>query len=446
MSKELDANGAKESPSRYNRKLVLKEGGWVFGGQIATMAAYGIGLRVVTSVYPPDAYGSAALALGLVALGTQNIVNPVLVAQARLYPDFQRRGISSWFMRHAFWSMLKRLRWVLIPLALLDLILLVLGYNYYAAVVLLSFLIATGIWSYSIFTNFVTAERRQRAASVLRFFRYLFPPAIAVAIGLFLIPSALGLLSAEATAGILLSAAAYGVLFHKRQSDSSKPRAEDVNSIKADTIKIAVPLSLVAVGTWVSALSDRYVIGLFLGTHSVGVYSANYGLWAQPFIMLGAGLILWLRPILFGAVSEGNAAIAAMTIRRWLLAGVSLSIIGGIILYVGRELVFTLFLDPKYRAADGVVIFIMIAYSCSVASICFSQLLAAELRTKEQILPVLVAAFLNIALNFAAIPYLGLLGAAIVTAFSFGVEAIWLGWIALRNTDKKASAVTDAAK
>ncbi len=66
------------------KKQILKEGTWVFRGEIATAFAVLVGVRLLTEFLPSDVYGSISLILGITALGHSIYTYPLLHAYSGL--------------------------------------------------------------------------------------------------------------------------------------------------------------------------------------------------------------------------------------------------------------------------------------------------------------------------------------------------------------------------
>ena len=72
------------------RRNIIKEGSWVFIGQILTALAALVGIRLITEFVPPKVYGSVTLLIGITTLGRNLFCTPLLQACYRFYPDAER--------------------------------------------------------------------------------------------------------------------------------------------------------------------------------------------------------------------------------------------------------------------------------------------------------------------------------------------------------------------
>lgn len=121
-------------------------------------------------------------------------------------------------------------------------------------------------------------------------------------------------------------------------------------------------LPLVGVGLtgWITGLSDRYLVNLYLGAESAGLYAGIYALFSSPFLILGTAFTLAIRPRLLALQAEGRAAERDRWFRQG-LAGLALgAFVLAAILYLARGPLVTALLRPDYLqalpAAPGILL------------------------------------------------------------------------------------------
>lgn len=179
-----------------------------------------------------------------------------------------------------------------------------------------------------------------------------------------------------------------------------------------------VPTIPMSMASWVTTSSDRYVIAYFLGTTSVGVYSAAYGLGSIIFMFAGiVGFIL--APALFKLYDEGRISEVKTHLSyslKYILALAIPFVFGAAVL---DKPVLRLFSTAEI-AGEGYLVTPLIAlgilFSCANSVICVILGLVKKMKLVAAIY--IIAAVANLGLNILVVPYLGILGAAIATLIS----------------------------
>jgi O-antigen/teichoic acid export membrane protein len=183
-------------------------------------------------------------------------------------------------------------------------------------------------------------------------------------------------------------------------------------------LRFSLPLAPNSLIFWITDSSDRYIVGFFLGTVSVGIYSAA--------CVIGnlVQLFVWpLQIILFPQLSKlyDNGEIEEVktyisySLKFFLL--ISVPSVVGLTVLANQILVLLTTID----FIKGVTVIPLIALSALFAGI-FQIIINITMlckKTKYNFWIQVFSALLNITLNFILIPLIGILGAAIATLFSF---------------------------
>ncbi len=172
---------------------------------------------------------------------------------------------------------------------------------------------------------------------------------------------------------------------------------------------------------WVVNSSDRYVIGLLMGTAAVGYYSPGYTL--GNIINIFIAPILFLLPaVLCRHYDECNLDEVRSVLdfsTKYFLALAIPSAFGLTIL--SRPLLTEL--STAEIASQGYLItpFVALGAIFLGAYALTSQVIILEKKTALTGMIWVIAAILNLALNFLLVPYLGILGAAMTTLVAFAL-------------------------
>ena len=196
-----------------------------------------------------------------------------------------------------------------------------------------------------------------------------------------------------------------------------------------EELKFALPTVPNNVSSWVVDSSDKFVIGIFLGSAAVGCYSPGYA--------LGSILLMFLTPfaVLLPAVlpeyyESGNLekvnTFLTYSLKYYLLitipAAVGLSLLSKPLLYI---------LTTEIIANQGYMITPLVALGAIFMGIygIVNNIIILEKKTVILGYIWISVAILNIILNVLAVPYIGIYGAGIATLvcyfFAFAVTLIY---------------------
>lgn len=184
---------------------------------------------------------------------------------------------------------------------------------------------------------------------------------------------------------------------------------------------------------WIVDSSDRYIIGILLGTAFVGYYNPGYTL-GLLIMMLIAPISVIIIPVLSKHYDENNMIEVRNMLKyslKYYLAIAIPSVIG--ISLLSKELL--LILTTPEIALKGFIITPFTATSALFYGILviFSQIIILKKETRIAGTAWLFAAIFNIILNLLLIPYFGILGAAIATLFSYLLSTIFIIIYSLRK-------------
>ena len=185
-------------------------------------------------------------------------------------------------------------------------------------------------------------------------------------------------------------------------------------------LKFGLPIVPLLLFAWITQLSDRYVIGHFLGVASVGIYSAAYTL-CGVMGWLHRPIVTILQPTLSKSYDEGKTtevqAYLGYSLKYVLMlaipAAIGLSLLGKQIL-----LIFT----TSEFASDGYLVLFFVAPSqifVMVYAVTGWQVLMLTKSTKTLAVVWGIAALVNLGLNLVLVPHFGILAAAGTTLLAY---------------------------
>lgn len=174
-----------------------------------------------------------------------------------------------------------------------------------------------------------------------------------------------------------------------------------------------------SLSSWVITSSDRYVIGIILGTSFVGYYSPGYAL-GSIMNMFMAPLGLLLPAILSRYYDDKNLGAVKLILKYSLKYFLLLARPSAFGLSLLSKPILEILSTPEI-ALEGYLITPFVALSTVFfgAIAVINHILVLEKRTAITGSIYILAALLNLILNLILIPYVGILGAAIATLMAY---------------------------
>jgi O-antigen/teichoic acid export membrane protein len=420
-------------------RRIVREGTWVIAGQIIVAAGMLAGVRLLTEVIPREQYGTVNLLLGIVLLARGLLCGPVMQAGVRMYPEavaqeqvprlrrVVRRllvagiGISAVVGAAAVAC---SVFWLKTP-----------GINAVTALFIIGLLVVDTVRLMEM--EFLNAGRRQLVGSAFRAADAVLRPGLIFALVMMLGSSVNAIVAGHFFAASLLFTGLRAKVGPSLAGASGISTAQD-QSLRKDIIHYASPLVPLAAFSWITNLSDRYIIGGYLGAGDVGTYSATYALVSHPFLMAAGVIDLTLRPVYFHAVSVGDRAKEGKVFRAWLAAtaGSCVLIFIGVILC--RGLLARFLLGPAYRGGQDLMPWIAAGYVFYAIATVFEKPAYAHKETRW--VPILqgAGAVACIIFEFILIRLYGLKGAAVAVPCYYGIQACLALLVSQRLRSRKA--------
>jgi O-antigen/teichoic acid export membrane protein len=192
----------------------------------------------------------------------------------------------------------------------------------------------------------------------------------------------------------------------------------DLNLLK-EMVRYGFPVILTNLSIWVLTFSDRYIIQLFHGPGSVGLYAANYNIvefsitQAVNLFMLACGPLairVWEKEGI-----EGSRIFLTNTTSYLLMLGIPM--IAG--LSVLSRPISVLIIGNKFAAGHSIIPFVAFGILFYWLEHQYSLVFQFFKKTIYSTYSTMMAGILNIILNFIFVPKYGYFAAAVTTAISY---------------------------
>ncbi len=179
------------------------------------------------------------------------------------------------------------------------------------------------------------------------------------------------------------------------------------------------PTLLGNISTWVLGLSDRYLIGYYLGLSFVGYYSPAYTIGGMILMFITPFNVL-LLPILSKLYDEGDYSGVGTYLKYTLKYFLMLAIPAAFGLIILSKEMLTILSTSEIAAYSYVITpFVVIGLLLYGVSNVFTKIFFITKRVFLGQIIIIVSAVINFGLNIVFIPRFGLLGAAVSTLLSY---------------------------
>ncbi|NQU43601.1 lipopolysaccharide biosynthesis protein [bacterium] len=407
------------------RHQLLREGAWsAVGNGLAALGTL-VGVRLLTEVIEDQAvYGTIALLIGYVTLGINLFTAPFTLSAQRFHSQAALKGEVG-VLRVILTQVLRRAG-ALLVLAILTggaIFSVKTGFSYWP------FIFLAGYGLLMVFRQFemmlFNAARRQKAVAIWYVLEAWGKPAIALLLVVFL-----GEKSGNVILGYLLALIGLFALFRilkvEREGTrlASAPISPD-HPLRREIRRYAIPLVPLQLVSWVNSQSDRYVIGLLLGTAAVGVYAPAYGGVGMPFLVAGGTIAMFMRPPYFQAVSAGDKRLEKKLFWYWLVLSCGVVALGVALVALLKNWIVLILLAEDYRAgAAPLMPWIAGGIAFQVISQVFEAKLFAYKRPGLWTLTHVIGAVVCVVAVFLMTRRFGLLGAAMACPIYYAVMVL----------------------
>jgi O-antigen/teichoic acid export membrane protein len=181
------------------------------------------------------------------------------------------------------------------------------------------------------------------------------------------------------------------------------------------------PLGMAELSNVFLNVGDRYLIGLFLGTGAVGLYSAAYNMTSSAAALLAMPLTFALPPMFMETWQKQGAAATrsflSSTMGLYLMIGTPC--IAALTFY--GERLMTLFASSRYTAGASLLPYVALPIILYGGNTIYSAGLFITKRSFATMYIALAAAAVNIGMNLVLIPRIGITGAGISTLVAYAV-------------------------
>ncbi len=219
-----------------------------------------------------------------------------------------------------------------------------------------------------------------------------------------------------------------GIIYmYKRGYITMQYNSEKIKSI----LHISVPLIPSYLGGIIIAVSDRIFIEQMVGLGAVGLYAVGYTFGMVVMLFTDAFIKAW-SPWFYKNIANPTNSKKQQIVKYTYIFIVGLFILAGATSVVA-EFILPYFVDKKFYGASEFIFWIALGYAVRGVYQIFFPYLVHISRTSFLGLSSMIAAIVNLILNYLLIDIYGAIGAAYATVVAFAVSALLVFWYQQKN-------------
>lgn len=195
-------------------------------------------------------------------------------------------------------------------------------------------------------------------------------------------------------------------------------------SILKRFLKFGLPIMPAGYMMWILNVSDRLFIAHYGTMADIGVYAAAYAMGYMLISLFFSPIWVMYPPKAAELYNQGNIVQLNLLFKYSTKAALALVIPAMIGLSILAKPVLSVLTTPEFLRGAQLVWLITLGYVFHMMASYFSVSLGLVYKQIWNTISMTIAAGVNIGLNFLLIPVLGIMGAAIATCISFGIQMV----------------------
>lgn len=429
--------------SRFRR--LSREFVWVGLGQVAAVLGAVVGVRILTSVLPPEVYGRLALGMTAATLITQGALGPLANGATRFFAAAKEAGTFLSYLGAVKSLLLRAIAATVLVALMLCLGLVVTGHSDWIGLTLAAIGFAL-LFGCNAMLNGMQNAARQRAVVALHqglasWGRFL----LAAAMVLWLGASGTVVIFGYALA-ILVVLVSQGWFFRRTllsDGDVADTGDSSQGRWKTEIFTYAWPFAVWGIPIWAQFASDRWSLQAFCSMKDVGRYAVLYQLGYYP-VTISTNLIVQLiYPVFFHRAGDASDPSRLRHVyglnRRLTMVALVFTVMAVALAWVLHGTVFRFLAAPEYRMVSWMLPAMVLAGGLfATAQLAVVSVLSGA-RTHRLILPKIVTALLGVLLNVLGAAYYGMMGVVCAMVVAAAVYLFWILCL-VRNRDYQSEA------
>jgi O-antigen/teichoic acid export membrane protein len=380
-----------------------KEGCWIVVGQVLAMAGSLLGVRMLTGLMSPAAYGELALGITVAILVNQTVTGPLVNGITRFYaPAVEQNDLRGYFSAVRRWVLLGT-QIIVVMTFFAIVILLAAGRTAWIPIVIAALIFAT-ISGYNSILSGIQNAARQRSVVALHqglepWARFLAAAALILRMG----ASSVIAMSGYVIAIIFVLGSQYAFFRKIIPYNVSKPETD--KTWWKDIWTYSWPFASWGLFTWAQVASDRWALQLVTTTQEVGLYTVLLQLGYYPMSMATGMAIQLLTPIFYQRAGDATDILRIVGVGNlsWRLTEFALAATGVCFLlalcFHGQ--LFHILVGKQYASISYLLPWTLLAGGIFAAGQSTTLNLMSQNKTQAMALAKIVTAVSGVIFNFA---------------------------------------------
>lgn len=408
------------------RRLSL-EAIWVVLGQVLAVIGSLLGVRFLTELLDPRAYGELSLAMTILSLANLILIGPLSIGATRFYaPAAEKGDLPNYFsqVRNLLMQSTGAICFVLL-IALICMLILNRSELADITIAATAFALLSGTSS---LLGGIQNSARQRSVVALHqgaepWLRFLIASALLILTGGKSETAMMG----YALASFLVVASQY-VFFRKLHDNSHSINTN--NLWRKQILTYSWPFSAWGIFTWIHLASDRWSLEYFSSTEEVGLYVVLYQIGFYPVSIATGMAVQFIAPILFKHAGDAKDDLRNNDVNRitWRLTGLAIlfTSFAGLIGFGFHIEIFSLFVSERYASVTELLPLVVISGGLFAAGQALALQLMALSKTKSMVFAKIFTAIFGLGLNIFGARFYGAEGVVYAGLMFSLLYLIWM--------------------
>lgn len=396
--------------SERSRRL-FKEGSWIVFGQVMMVTGSLVGVRLLTELLSPTAYGELALGMTIATLVNQIILGPLGGGIIRFYaPAAEHSDLAGYL--NAAKKLVLYATGVIFLLILFSITgLIFLGKTQWIGITL-SALVFAILSGYGANFSGIQSAARQRAIVALHqgaepLLRSLTAASLLMWLGT---TSTIAMIGYAIASLLVLGSQIF--FFRKIYRDNNFN--ENKKDWEREIWRFSWPIGIFGVFTWLQLASDRWALQVFSSTGEVGSYAVLYQLGYYPISLLTGLAMQFLVPILYQRAGDASDIIRNNNATKlswqlvWATLGATMVVFFAALLL--HKFIFHILVAREYSSVSYLLPWMILGGGMFAAGQSLASSLQAKLQTREMMAAKIVTALFGVLFNFIGAYWYGITG------------------------------------
>ncbi len=396
---------------------LFREGLWIIIGQVMLVVGSLLGVRLLTGLLDPAAYGELALAMTLATLVNQTVLGPLAQGVMRFYaPAVEQENLGGYLKAVRRMTVLATV--VIAVATIVGLCGLAIAGKYDWIGITVASLIFAIVNGYSSIISGIQNAARQRSIVALHqgiepLARFLFAALFIVSFGATSTVTTIGY-----GVGIILLLISQFIFFRKVIPKSTNWQNSG-KTLQQQIWDYSWPFSIWGSFYWLQSSADRWALGLFATTQEIGLYAVLFQLGYYPMSMATGMAVQLITPIFYQRAGDGSDVKRNAEVHKlsWLLTKLSLGVTAAsfAIASLVHTQVFEIFVTKQYRSVSPLLPWIVLSGGLFAAGQTVSLNLMSQMKTQKIMKAKITTSVLSVIFTFAGAYWYNTMGIVIAS-------------------------------